>query len=148
MSIPKGEISFKPRTLLRVNESVIESYDVSASELHHFIMNSITTISTHVENLYRQSFTQARRPELKERPIIHVARLAMHEWNRSVFNTLNMQEVERVTTSPRILIPEAHEYWQAIEQTPFTPEIHIRGTKALDGTSGVWISLKTPPPTA
>jgi hypothetical protein len=146
MSIPKGEISFKPRTLLRVNESLIESSDVSAYELHHFVMNSISTISLHVENIYRQNFAQAHRPELKERPIIHVARLAMHEWNRSVFNTLNMQEVEKVTTLPRILTPDGREYWQAVEATPFTPEIHIRGVKAFEGTSGVWLSLKTPPP--
>lgn len=142
MSIPNGEIRFKPRTLLRVDEFPIESSDVDASDLYTFINSVADIISSHIEHSYKSDLIQARRPELKQRPAIQIARLALHEWDRSVFNTLNMQEVSTVTTSPNLLLPHAREYWSAVEQTMFVPEIHIRGIRALKDTRGVWLSLR------
>ncbi|MBC7564673.1 hypothetical protein H7100_00360 [Candidatus Saccharibacteria bacterium] len=139
-----GELSFKPLTLLRTDGSIIESATMTPTELYDFIVESTHAIANHIENTYKREVLKARRPELKERISIHAARLALHEWDKSVFNTLNMQEIRRITTSPDILVPKAREYWDAVKETFFEPEIHIRGLKATEGTSGVWLNLKTP----
>ncbi|MDB5160315.1 MAG: hypothetical protein JWO99_578 [Candidatus Saccharibacteria bacterium] len=144
MPVPHGEISFKPTSLLRVDGEIIEAETISASELHDFVIASTDTISSYVESFHRHNLLKAHKPELKERMVIHTARLALHEFDRSVITALNQQDVDTINTSPRILTPEAREYWDAVAATSFQPEIHIRGVRALEGTSGVWLSLKTP----
>jgi len=144
MPIPHGEISFKPRTLLRVNGSIIETNQVTPPELHDFIIASTDTITAYVALLHQQDIARAHKPELKQKSIIHVARLALHEWDKTVFDPFYTQSVETVTTDPSLLRREAREYWDAVDATSFQPEIHIRGVKALEGTSGVWMSLRSP----
>lgn len=139
-----GEITFQPLRVLRTNGAIIESSSTTPDVLYDFIIASTRTLTKHIENTHKREVLKARRPELKERISIHVARLAMHEWDKSVFNTLNMQELHRVTTSSDILVPKAKEYWDAVKATFFEPEIHIRGLKATEGTSGVWLTLKNP----
>ena len=143
MSILRGEISYKPRNLLLVDGSIIESDDVSAHELRAFILLHESNISNRVTALHIKNVEQARRPELKQKPVIYLARLALHEWDRSVFQSSAVQNLSRVTTSPEILLPGAIEYWNTLEDTNFTPEIHIRGSKALEGTAGIWLTLKS-----
>ena len=86
MSILNGEISFKPLVLLRVGNSVIESHDISASELHNFVVASEQTISRHVGAMYRRELQNARNPESKVPPVIHIVRLALYEYSPAVFN--------------------------------------------------------------
>ena len=144
MSILNGEISFKPLVLLRVGNSVIESHDISASELHNFVVASEQTISRHVGAMYRRELQNARNPESKVPPVIHIVRLALYEYSPAVFNVYGIEKIEKVTTKPQILTKSAREYWDAIEETAFEPQLNIRGAKATEGTSGIWLSLKTP----
>lgn len=141
---PYGEIQFKPRSLLRVDGLIIERDMIYPSELHNFINASANTIATRVDELYQRDKAKSKRPELKLRPVIYIARLSLLQTDRSVFDTPNLEDINTVTTNPEILVPEAKEYWDAVRGTPFLPEIHIRGKLALEGTSGVWLSLKSP----
>ena len=144
MSIPKGEISFTPLSVLRVGEQYIETANVLSSELREFVIDSANTIDAYVEIIHKRDVKKARRPEIVERPIIHVARLALLEYAQTIFEIPYRQELKRVTTTPQILLPLAQEYWSALAETTFVPEVHIRGSKALEGTRGVWLSLRTP----
>ena len=144
MSIPKSEIYFRPRAVLQVGEQYIETADVSSSELKEFVIDSFNSIGAYVEKIYKRDIERARHPEIIERPIIHVARLALLEYAQTIFETPYTQELKRVTTTPQILLPAAQEYWSALAETTLVPEIHIRGIKALEGTRGVWLSLRTP----
>jgi len=138
-----GKISFTPRTLLRLDGEIIETEMVKPSELHDFVEESTPVISRRVDNIYQRGLEQAHRPELRQLSVIYVARIALHEWDKTVFQTVNMPDVKKVTTSPQVLLPGAQEYWDAIETSVFQPEIHIRGVDATKGTSGVWLSLRT-----
>lgn len=144
MSIPKGEISFTPRTVLQIGEQYLETANVTSSELREFVIDSANTIEAYVATIYKKDIEKARRPEIVERPIIHVARLALLEYAQTIFEIPYRQELKRVTTTPQILLPLAQEYWSALAETTFVPEIHIRGSKALEGTRGVWLNLRTP----
>jgi N-glycosylase/DNA lyase len=144
MSIPKGEIQFKPQAVLQVGEQYIETANVSSSELKEFVIYSVNSIGTYVEKIYKRDIEKARQPENVERPIIHVARLALLEYAQTIFETPYAQELKRVTTTPQILLPAAQDYWSALAETAFVPEVHIRGIMSTEGTRGIWLSLRTP----
>ena len=141
MPIPNGEIQFSPFTVLRVDGSILEHLSVTPTELHNYLISSADTIAAHVEAKYERDIQMARNPEKKLRRVIQVARLAMHQWDNTIFS-LSGQYLERVTLLKDGLTPLALSYWEAVSDTSFTPEIHIRGMRAEEDTRGVWLSLK------
>jgi hypothetical protein len=138
-----GKISFMPRTLLRLDGKIIETEMIKPDELRDFVEESTPIISRRVDTIYQKGLEKSHRPELQQLSIIYIARIALHEWDKTVFQTVHMPELKRVTASPHVLLPMAQEYWNAIETPVFQPEIHIRSVDATKGTSGVWLSLRT-----
>jgi hypothetical protein len=143
MSFPEGKIGYNPRNVLNVEGEIIESSTIRPIDLYDFVTASSDIIAAHVEYLYKKDLLNKHNPATLERSVIHATRLALSEWDRTVFNTFDMGRIHTINKDPQVLLHSVREYWEAIEATPFVPEVHIRSIKATKGTSGVWLSLRT-----
>jgi len=146
------EISFKPMAMLRVNGEPIEVADVTPYELSHFVTDTSTIITDHIEKMYAMRIAKARNPEMKVRPSIFIARLALDSLvydQHHVFTHIGRHDLLSIHTDPNHLNPTAREYFEELQNTPFTPEVRIRRpsdkTEIMPGTLGIWLSLASRP---
>lgn len=145
MNKSSDNITFQPQMILRRNQLILESKDISPEDLRLFVDRHEQTIDTHIENLFEAHKRQAKHPETKERVTILVARLATAGFEHKTFLLDALPSLQRVHTTPDALNTNFLTYWNELAHTSFTPEVCTRlGKNVLQGTAGTWIGVKSP----
>lgn len=133
-------VSFRLNNILELNGHQIETPDLSPDALKALIHDVGDDLKLHLTEL--EQFDHEYRPTSSRsiRPVILIARLALFDQSYNALTKHALTSRQRHFNTSNALTPEAFTYWNSIDSTQYSPQVHVLHGSDND-TSGVWLGI-------
>ena len=133
-------VSFGDRNTLHVNGRIFETPDMAPEQIRTIIEAYEIDILRRFIQLHRQAESWLHTNEIRTRPAILIARLALHSQPSVALTPSALTSKQHFFTDYEALTLDAMPYWRSASATNYLPQVQFVRLPTVE-ESGVWLGI-------